>query len=225
MSAAATAPDRLPNPQPAVHGTNAPSRTTRLLGFLHRLVDYGRELAHSLRQGLTVRELHPVALCFGTPDVMLILRRIADGLRIAGMLQARLETRIARTDNAPPRPQPSPLTAAQAEARRASRRATRAAARLGQLPSARDIADDLGRRPTWVVVAEICHRFGIVPDHGEIRQEMLAIIVGNGGNIARIFMGSFERLLQLDLKPFGGMDADWSALRAMIGEELATGPP
>jgi hypothetical protein len=224
MPAATSAPERLPNPQPAANGADAPSRTTRLLGFLHRLVDYGRELAHSLRQGLTVRELHPVALCFGTPDVMLILRRISDGLRIARMLRTRLETRIARTEDAPPRAKPAPPTAAQAEARRASRRARRAAARLG-LPSARDIADDLGRRPTWVVVAEICRRLGIVPEHGEIWQEMLAIIDENGGRITRIFMGSFERLLELDLKPFGGRKADWSALRAMIGEEVATGPP
>ena len=79
MSAAANAPD--PPTQP--------SRSARLLGLVRRLIDYGKELAATIRERIVADPIS--GRCgFGTVDVGLILARIARGLHRANALEARL---------------------------------------------------------------------------------------------------------------------------------------
>ena len=98
---AAFATAALPNdPDPTSDPASAPaptqSRTSRLLGLLHKLIDYGLELACSLQQTPAVATLIIVARHFGTRDIALILARITRGLQLAGELEAKLVSRPLR---------------------------------------------------------------------------------------------------------------------------------
>ena len=92
MSAAANAPD-----QPT-----QPTRSANLLGLVRKLIDYGRELAATIRQR-AFTDPGPVIRCFGTADVALILARISRGLHRANALEARLLRNADRLDAAPRR--------------------------------------------------------------------------------------------------------------------------
>src|SRR5271167_766513 len=87
MSAAAEAPAP----------TTQPSRSGRLLSLVRKLIDYGRELAVTLRQR-TAAEPFFAKACFGTTDLALILARIIRGLRLADALEARVLQRAAHLD-------------------------------------------------------------------------------------------------------------------------------
>ena len=111
MSAAANAPD--PPTQP--------SRSARLLGLVRRLIDYGKELAATIRERVFTDPIS-VRCGFGTADVALILARISRGLHRANALEARLLSKAHRLDAPPrraaspssprpPRPATAPLTA------------------------------------------------------------------------------------------------------------------
>ncbi len=73
-----------------------PSRASGLLGLVRQLIDYGRQLAATLRSNP-----HP----FGASDIALILARITRGLLRAEALEARIIRTAARldADPAPPR--------------------------------------------------------------------------------------------------------------------------
>ena len=90
MPAAANAPD--PPTQP--------SRSASLLGLVRKLIDYGRELAATIRQR-AFTDPTSVRCCFGTADVALILARICRGLHRADALEARLLSNAHRLDAAP----------------------------------------------------------------------------------------------------------------------------
>ncbi|MGA9016585.1 MAG: hypothetical protein WB509_29165, partial [Acetobacteraceae bacterium] len=77
MPAAANAPD--PPTQP--------SRSANLLGLVRKLIDYGRELAATIRRRAFTDPI-VVRCCFGTADVALILARISRGLHRANALEA-----------------------------------------------------------------------------------------------------------------------------------------
>ena len=77
-----------------------PSRSANLLGLVRKLIDYGRELAATIRQR-AFTDPGPVITCFGTADVALILARIARGLHRADALEARLIRNADRLDAAP----------------------------------------------------------------------------------------------------------------------------
>jgi hypothetical protein len=90
MSAAANLPD--PPTQP--------SRSANLLCLVRKLIDYGRELAATIRQR-AFTDPGPVIFCFGTADVAQILARISRGLHRANALEARLLRNADRLDAAP----------------------------------------------------------------------------------------------------------------------------
>ena len=69
-----------------------PSRASGLLGLVRQLIDYGRQLAATLR-----RNPHP----FGTSDIALILAHITRGLLRAVALEARIIRNAARLDAEP----------------------------------------------------------------------------------------------------------------------------
>ena len=73
-----------PTPDPAAGSVWEQSRTSRLLGLLRKLIDYGLELSCSLQQNPAVATLIIVARHFGTRDIALLLSRITRGLQLAG---------------------------------------------------------------------------------------------------------------------------------------------
>ena len=59
-----------------------PSRSSRLLGLVRKLIDYGFELANTLRQRAAVNNVGAMARPFGTTDLAMIFARITCGLRL-----------------------------------------------------------------------------------------------------------------------------------------------
>ena len=77
-----------------------PSRSGFLLSLIHRLIDYGRELATTIRQRTAADPAHTRA-SFGTIDLAVIFRSIARGLLLANALEARVLQRAAVLDKGP----------------------------------------------------------------------------------------------------------------------------
>ena len=96
MSAAPTAPNQPP-----------PSRSGRLLSLVRRLIDYGKQLAATLRQRPVPNDTTDLVCTFGTDHLPLILARIAQGLLRAGLLEEKIARAAARLD-AEPQPKPAP---------------------------------------------------------------------------------------------------------------------
>src|SRR5215475_177276 len=94
MSAAASTPPP----------TTEPTRSSRLLSLVRKLLDYGRELAATIRQR-TVTEPVFARSCFGTVDLAVILARIAHGIQRANALEARVLQCAAQIDAGPRRGQ------------------------------------------------------------------------------------------------------------------------
>ncbi len=175
-----------------VTGADAPSRTGRLLGLVHMLIDYGRQLATTLQQRTSTTNLADVTRHFGTIDIGEILACITRGLLRAAALETRLSGRLARqpsepaTPSAPPRRQPR-------AARRVDRSASLTDTSLAHLPTPEDIAAEVRRRPVGAVIADICRDLGIVPSNPLWRELSLAIIE-NGGNLATLFKDTWKRV-------------------------------
>src|SRR5271167_5107276 len=167
MSAAASTPTP----------TDQPSRSGRLLGLVRKLIDYGRELAATIRQRTAAEPLF-AKVRFGTADLALILARIARGLILADALEARVLHRAAHLDAGPRRGR------ARSSARApAAPRAAEADPRLACLPTAAEIAAEVRRRPIGAVIADICRDLGIVPRH-PLWQELSLLIIRHGGSLA-----------------------------------------
>src|SRR6185437_7942112 len=84
-----------------------PPRLGCVLSLLRRLIDYGQDLARSVRQRAAAGTLFTVALQFGTRDAALILARITRGLMLANALEAKLISRpVVRQDAVPARSAP-----------------------------------------------------------------------------------------------------------------------
>ena len=148
MTAAANVPD-----PPA-----QTSRSANLLGLVRRLIDYGRELAATLRRR-AFTDPTSVRACFGTADVALILARISRGLHRANALEARLLRNADRLDAAP-RGAASPT-----RPRTPRPAAGEANPHLVHLPTPEQIAAKVRRQPIGAVVADICRDLGILPSH------------------------------------------------------------
>ncbi len=175
MSAATTAPP-----------PTAESRSGRLLALVRKLIDYGKELAATIRE----RIAEPVfaRTCFGTNDLAVIVRRIAHGVQLANALEARVLQRAAWLDKGP---RPSRPQAARNPAKPAAPRPA-ADAPLSHLPTAEQIAAEVRRRPIGTVIADICRDLGILPSHPLWREVQNALIVHNGG-YARLLIDILHR--------------------------------
>jgi hypothetical protein len=217
MSAAATIPAPITAPDPDPAGAGKPSRVERLLNLVRKLIDYGKELATTLRERSAAIDLAAVTRPFGTRDITLILARITHGLLLADALEARLVHGAARLDAEPgstaPSAQPTPRAA-----RAASRPADPADTRLASLPTPEQIAAEVRRRPIGAVVADICRDLGILPSH-PIWRELSRVVILCGGNLATLFNDICARLSQTRA-------LEWpEATRAASPAPAATGPP
>ena len=174
MSAAATTPEPTPTPT----GTDKPSRIASLLGLVRKLIDYGKELATTLRtRGVT--DPTEALLRFGTRDIALILARITAGLHRAAELEGRLLRSAARPD-----PAPAPARTPSQRAPRDPRERTPPAPDLARIPTPDEIAAEVRRRPVGAVIADICYDLGIRPNHPLWRELQLAIILHDGSLIS-----------------------------------------
>jgi hypothetical protein len=174
-----------------------PSRVSGLLGLVRQLIDYGRQLAATLRGNP-----HP----FGASDIALILARITRGLLRAEALEARIIRTAARLDAEPAPPR--------AASHRQMRPARPTAARPAgtdvalipapgldpgiSLPTPEQIAAEVRRRPIGAVIADICRDLGILPSHPLWRELQLAII-RHGGNLATFYKEMNQRLFPVNL--------------------------
>jgi hypothetical protein len=158
-----------------------PSRAANLLGLVRKLIDYGRELAATIRQRAFTNP-GPVITCFGTADIALILARISRGLHRANALEARLIRSADRLDAAPRGASPEKI--------RAPRQATAPSTdetngRLTHLPTPEQIAAKVRRQPIGAVFADICRDLGILPSH-PLWRELQIVIIREDGNLANL---------------------------------------
>jgi hypothetical protein len=185
MTTAATTPDpETPTPD------DKPSRSARLLGLVRKLIDYGKELAATIRRR-AFTDSQFTRTHFGSTDVALILASIARGLHRANALEARIVRGAARLDAAPraalsPRnphpPRPGAAPVAETDPR------------IARLPTPAQIAAEVRRRPIGAVLADICRDLGIMPAD-PLWQELMPAIVCEGGNLCRLVMGLIDRAM------------------------------
>jgi hypothetical protein len=179
---AAVATAELPNapdPAPADQATiPTPTRTGRVLGFLRKLIDYGKELAGCLKQSTSATAVLSVAIPFGTRDLALILRRIARGLRLAGALETRLVEQPLADFTRPPATGERPVRTTPAD-----KKPPRPP--LPDLPTDEDIAEAIRTRRVGALIVQICGDFGIVPHH-PLWREMVDIVQELGADLGKV---------------------------------------
>ncbi len=205
-----------------------PSRFGRLLTLVRKLIDYGKQLAATLRQRVVPGDTTDLVCTFGTGDIALILARIAQGLHRAGLLEEKIARAATRLDAEPqPNPAPSPRAprALPCEADAPSPRQTQpqqpadAAPLLANLPTPDQIAAKVRRQPIGAVLADICRDLGIPPSH-PLWDELHRAINHYGGNYIRLVMERLDRAF-----PIAHIIARLKAKPAAPPEPASTGPP
>jgi hypothetical protein len=236
MSAVAQPPAQTTDPDPLRATAPLPTAIGRVLSLVRKLIDYGRQLAGTVQHRATAPGFALFARPFGTADLTVIFARIADGLRRAVALEARLCQRAARGQDLAPTPVREPAVRgprvtqqitpqdAQPEPQPANHTED---PRLAHLPTAEEIAAEVRRRPVGAVIADICRDLGIAP--GQLDRafwgELSHAIIVYGGSLAG-FLGNLKNRLFA----FGAGDcADrpdslWPEAPPRLGVS-ATGPP
>ena len=209
-----------------------PNRHAGLMGLMQQIIDYGRAMVAALQRQNASTPSGPIAMCFGTFNLALIIARITRGLALAERLQLRLHRSgsARRPDpDAPPRsprtraprppepPRPPRLTQAEDDA-----------ALLRALPSAQEIAAMIRRRPAGAVIVDICRDLGIDTTHPLWRQINAAINAYDGSLVRMLQAWSDQgQAFLAAMPPDAGPDwvpltpAQQSSLRAW--QALATG--
>lgn len=200
MTAAAQAPASTTPPDPPRADSDMPPRISRVLGLVHKLIDYGKQLAATVQERAAAPGFACFARPFGSTDLAVILSRIANGLRLAAALEARLCRRAARGQDLRSSPTP-PLTGGGA---RAGRQAAAPVPRIGpaqdprlaHLTTDKEIAAAVRCRPVGAVIADICGDFAIAP--GQLDRafwdEIRHAITMYGGSLVR-FLGNLHQRL------------------------------
>lgn len=186
MSAAHLPP---PTDEPDPPAPSRASRSARLLNLVRKLIDYGKELATTIRQR-AVTDPHDVSRRFGTADIARIVAMITRGLHRANALEDRIVRRAAHLDaptqgiSSPhgPRSRP-PATPAAVEPTDPT---------LARMPTPAQIAADVLRRPIGAVIADICRDLGIGPSD-PIWQEVRLAIIDNDGDLFALAIGISDR--------------------------------
>ena len=207
-------------PSPAA---DSPTSTSRLLGVVRALLNYGRQLAATLQQRNPATHLAEITRDFGTSDIGKILACIARGLLRAAALETRLASRPALQPAAP-----AALTAPSRCQPRAARSSARGAGaadpRLACLPTPDEIAAQVRRRPVGTVIADICRDLGIVPGN-LLWHEVSLFIIANGGNLATLYKDTSKRLFAWLTDPPVATPSQRSLSLLPCTLTPATGPP
>jgi hypothetical protein len=211
---------------PATGNAPVATRTARLLGVLHKLIDHGKGLAQSLQQRIaTASTTAPSAVTrhFGTLNIVLILSRIVRGLRLAAALEARLIAHPLREHAAPAVVRPRSDLAPRAR-RPAEPSGGMTASALPDVPTAEEIAAALRHRPVGEVIADICRDLGIVPSH-PLWDELATVITEFGGNYVRLFKDVLDRVCSWFEAPSAIHGHGWPAPSPQTGAACGAGPP
>jgi hypothetical protein len=196
------APSRLPDPPPdrPAACTEAPSRTARLLGVLGKLIiEYGRELANTLRQGVSPDSLPILLQNFGTCDIAVLLAYITRALCRAAALQAWTIERGDWLDRSPSRAS-APAHRPPSTARPATPNAGDADPLLAVLPTPEETAAEIRRRPIGATLADIGRDLGILPCD-PLWRELASAITENGGNLATLLDDLMKRGFPINGRP------------------------
>lgn len=223
MSAAVTAPGPTPQPATPPAGTDRPGRVASLLSLVRKLIDYGKELATTLRERGLTNPADAIA-CFGTIDIARILARITAGLHRAAALEARLLHCAPEPFEGVGQPGRAPSSPTPRAARQAAPPDARPDPRLARLPTPAQIAEEVRRRPVGDVIADICCDLGIRPEH-PLWQELRLAIIQYDGNLVRFFKAVWPRT---DAAPGAQIDAPRAMPASASPQSSApasTGPP
>jgi hypothetical protein len=188
----------LPDPPTDRPDTSVPasSRAGRLMGFLRKVVGYGKEIAASLRQRVSpcpcAYHLVTVMRNFGTVDIGLILASITRALLRAEALEARLVSRGDQPDDAPARTRATPARLPRPARPPAQQHDTDAEPAVLRMPTPEAIAAQIRRRPVGAVLADICFDLGIGTNH-PLWPELRTVINENGGNATALMLRIFKR--------------------------------
>jgi len=182
-----------------------PAALGRVLTLVRKLIDYGKQLAGTVQQRAAAPGFALFAKPFGTVDLAVILARIANGLRRAAALEARLCRRAARGRDLTPTPFRMPAARAPRPARQVAPPDAQSEPqpadptqdpRLARLPTEEKIAAEVRRRPVGAVVVDICVDLGIAP--GDLDRafwdELSLAIIDYGGSLAGFFANLHRRL-------------------------------
>lgn len=237
MSGPPTAADQTNRPDPdqdrPVASGDTPSCIGRLLCLVRKLVDYGKGLASTLQQRASAANLAVITRNFGTTDIALIVSHITRALHCAVLLEARLLNRHTGQQAEGPAPtsspsRPAPVSSSSPRQRHAAQPADRPAdgadPGLAHLPSVRDIAAEIRRRPVGAVLADICRDLGIVPSDPLWRELALAV-VEYGGNLAALFEDTYKRVSAAILRPPAVGSPAWPEPYSQSPAASGAGPP
>ena len=184
-----------------------PSRAGRLLGLVRRLIDYGMQLATTLRT-------NPPP--FSASDIALLLARITRGLLRAEALEARVIRDTARLD-AEPAPPRAPSHRRPPPARTTDAPGSPEVC----LPTSEQIAAEVRCRPIGAVIADICRDLGITPSH-PLWPEVRDLITRYCGNLANLVMDLVDRAFE---RPASSWPPAWPAESLQSLHPSSTGPP
>ena len=188
--------------------------------MIRKLIEYGMELAGTLKQGTAAPNFMLITFNFSTANVAEMLARIARALHLAAALEGKLlgyvepperelpKARLPAYCRAPPTPRAKPEAeagvllaqtaqgmvpgAAAADGSGVPSVLGEDAAALARMLTADEIADPLRRRPIGAIVADICFDLGIQPGH-ELWRELYLVILDNGGNPHGLFVRNMKR--------------------------------
>jgi hypothetical protein len=170
-----------------------PSRSGRLLSLVRKLFTYGTLMVRSIGQGDAAKEPAELTRRFGTCDILVIITRIARGLKRAGFLQEKI-ARAAPQIDAGQQPEPDPYSrkprpprcdAQPREPRHTEPPAMDTGSMLLRLPTIEQIAAKVRKQPIGAVLADLCRDFGITRDH-PLWDELHAAITEFGGSFVRL---------------------------------------
>ena len=227
MNHAPTAPVQTAPPPREISPLAAPakpSRSAALLQIVRTLIEIGRQRLAVLRSQPGPEETQAIACAFGTFNVALIVARILRGLRIAAALEDRAIAAAPSLDT-PPRARATSATSAPRSRPKPKRSdAQDDAALLARLPTDREIAEMVRRRPIGVVLVDICADLGIGIDH-PLWRELKWVIIDHGGLPEPVMARTFQRLndARLDTEKFLAPDFVFHSESQQICD--TTGPP
>jgi hypothetical protein len=209
--------------------TAPPNNIAFLLRAVSTLLDYGIHLIDTIRHRATAPNFNAIAACFGTANLSTILAHLNRGLQRAAALERVLVTLAATgkdidpVAHAPP-PQPAPAEtqpehpADHEPAPRPSRHQgwTRPAGLNDPelyMPTARELENQIRRRPLGRTILDICLDLAVVPGFckSEFWNELFDAIHYFGGSVAALMQEKSRRreafAKEQDRKP--GSNWDW----------------
>ena len=197
MTAAANTAEPAHHPDPHQDRPAAPlsTRTTRLLGVLHALIAFGKQLADTLkRDPLDAEARFGVIHRFGTLRIKFMLARIARGLLLAEALQAKLARRADRPDPVrTPHASREPSSPRKPRSPRANTPQPNSdGSLLAALPTAEEIAEQLRTRPVHAVLHEICSNLGIMPSD-TLWRDIVDVLTENRGSFLKLWNDALDR--------------------------------